>query len=144
MLIVLNAFLGLTAVGGGVTLLIGTFAPPLEMLEGSFFSSYLIPGLSLMAIVGGSALAAAVLLARAHPVSAFVSGFAGAAVVGFEVVEVMAIGSPPGPSRNLQVFYFVLGLTIGLLSVAFRLAGRRRGAGEKLQRLFRLSLRQTY
>jgi len=38
----------------------------------------------------------------------------------FEFVEVMAIGSPPGIARDLQIFYFTLGSLIVAFSIAFR------------------------
>jgi hypothetical protein len=61
-LIVLTSFLALTAVLGGLVLLTGSYAPPVEMLNGSMFSTYTIPALSLAVLVGGSAVFAAILL----------------------------------------------------------------------------------
>jgi hypothetical protein len=40
----------------------------------------------------------------------------------FEIVEIMAIGSPPGIARDLQIFYFTLGSPIVAFSIAFRVA----------------------
>ncbi len=68
-LIVLTAFLALTAIAGGAALAAGINAPPPEQLRGSLFTSFLIPGLALLVLVGGSALAAAILLLRRHPLS---------------------------------------------------------------------------
>ena len=116
LLIVLEAFLGLTAQAGGIGLLAGTSRPPLALLQGSPFSSYTIPGLVLLVIVGGSALAATILLLRQHTVGTLVSMVAGAMIVGFEMVEVLVVGSDPGVARTLQVFYFTLGLVIVVLS----------------------------
>jgi len=116
-LIVLDGFLALTAVAGGIGLLTGANAPSLEFLQGSPFSSYAIPGLALLVIVGGCALAATLLTWRRHPFGALASGLAGAVIIGFEIVEVLVIGSPPGIARNLQVFYFTLGLLIVVLAV---------------------------
>jgi hypothetical protein len=122
LLIALTLFLALTAFAGGVGLLMGFAAPPVEMLAGTLFPDYTIPGLGLFLIVGGSALAAAVLLVRRHPSAALASAWAGIAIIGFEAVEVLAIGSPAGVARNLQVIYMTLGLLLLVLSVAFRFA----------------------
>jgi hypothetical protein len=121
-LIVLVAFLALTAIAGGVALLAGVIAPPVEMLGGSPFGSYLIPGLALLFVVGGSALAATVMLVRGHPRGVAAAVVAGAMIIGFEIVEVLVIGSPAGVARNLQVFYFSLG---GLILVLAALLARR-------------------
>jgi hypothetical protein len=90
-LIVLDAFLALTAVAGGIGLLAGVNAPPVEMLAGSPFRSYTIPGLALLVIVGGSALVAAVVVLRRQRWGALASGVAAAMIVGFEIVEVLAL-----------------------------------------------------
>ncbi len=58
---VLLAFAALNAFGGGYYALLGAEGVPLEWLEGSPFSSYLIPGIFLFAVVGGAFLTAAVL-----------------------------------------------------------------------------------
>ena len=115
-LIVLDFFLAFTAIAGGVGLLFGLNAPPVEMLAGSPFRDYTIPGLALMALVGGGALIAGILTLRRHPNAPLASGAVGLMIIVFELVEVLAIGSPPGMSRNLQVFYFALGLLIIVLA----------------------------
>jgi hypothetical protein len=121
-LIVLNTFLAVTAVAGGVGLLTGAMKPSLEPLRGSPFSSYTIPGLALLVMVGGSALVATVLLLRRHAWGVLASGVAGVIIMGFEIVEVLVIGSEPGLARNLQVFYFTLGLLIAGLATAMWMA----------------------
>jgi hypothetical protein len=117
LLIGLEAFLGVTAAAGGLALLTGAIAPPPQLLAGSPFTSYTLPGLALLVLVGGSALAAMILLLRRHPWGAAASALAGVMIMGFEIVEVWAIGSEPGLARNLQLFYF----TLGLLSAALAL-----------------------
>jgi hypothetical protein len=120
MLIVLTAFLALTAFAGGIGLLANFNAPPVELLEGSPFSDYTIPGMLLFVVVGGSAGLAAYLLIRRHPVAALGSVFAGLAILSFEVVEVVVIGSEPGVARSLQIFYFSLGALILITSLTYR------------------------
>ncbi len=123
-LVALNGFLALTAVAGGVGLLSGAVAPPLEDLAGSVFRDYLLPGLALMLVVGGLALTATTLLLRRDRRAWVASAAAGLAIIGFESVEVLAIGSPAGLARNLQVFYFALGAALAVLAVWYRLLGQ--------------------
>jgi hypothetical protein len=136
-LIVLDAFLAVTAVAGGIGLLTGVNAPSTKWLEGSLFRSFTIPGLALLVIVGGCALAATALVLRpahrgpfpdpvpglrdgaaqgGHPWGALASGLAGVVIIGFEIVEVLIIGSPPGVARTLQIFYLALGLLIVIIA----------------------------
>jgi peptidoglycan/LPS O-acetylase OafA/YrhL len=129
-LIVLVAFLALTAIGGGIGLLTGSIAPGLELLAGSPFASYAVPGLALVVLVGGSALVATVGLIRRYPRAIQLAGLSGAMIVGFEVVEVLIIGSDPGVARNLQLFYFTLGLAILVVAGVLSVTSRRADSGE--------------
>jgi hypothetical protein len=129
LLIVLDAFLAVTAVAGGIGLLAGANTPALEWLEGSLFRTYTIPGLALLVIVGGCALAATALMLRRHPWGALTSGLAGMMIMSFEIVEVLVIGSPPGIARILQVFYFALGL-LSVVVAAGMWATERRPAAQ--------------
>ena len=116
-LIVLTIFLALTAVAGGIQLLEGTYAPSMEMLQGSIFPNWIVPGLSLFLIVGGSALFAATLLFRKSKFALLFSTTAGVIIMFFEFVEILAIGSPAGIARTLQIFYFGLGTAIIVTSM---------------------------
>ena len=111
-LIVLNIFLALTALAGCIQLVEGTYAPPVEMLTGSIFKDYTLPGLALGLVVGGSALLAAILSARQNKFADLSSIAAGMIIMFFEFVEVQIIGSPAGIARTLQIFYFSLGTLI--------------------------------
>jgi hypothetical protein len=115
-LILLNAFLALTAAAGGIALLTGWISPGIELLQGSPFTSYTIPGLALLLLVGGSAFVATVLMLLRHPYGVPASAVAGVMIIGFELVEVMVIGSPAGLARNLQLFYASLGLLIAVVA----------------------------
>ncbi len=125
-LIVLNAFLAFTAAAGGVGLLAGFGAPPADMLAGSPFRSFAVPGLALMVIVGGTAFAAAILLARRQPGGVPVSVAAGLVIIVFEIVEIAVIGSPAGAARAMQVFYLALGLLTLIISAILWLQQRRK------------------
>jgi hypothetical protein len=111
-LILLAFFLFVTAFLGGVALLLNFYTPPLDYLQGSVFTSFTIPGLALSLLVGGSGLFAAILLLRKSKYSLPFAATAGIIIMFFEFVEVMIIGSPPGPARFMQVFYFGLGTVI--------------------------------
>lgn len=120
-LTILDAFLGVTAVLGGLGLLSGVapLSPPLALLEGSPFASYLIPGLALLILLGGGGLLATMLMLRRSPWGVAVSGLIGAMVVVFEAVELIVIGF-----TGLLAFYVGLGLAILALSAWLWLATR--------------------
>ncbi len=118
---VLVVFGALTTLAGGIGLLTGAIATPLEWLEGSPFVNYIIPGLALAIIVGGSMLLAAATIFTGHEFGVLASGFAGLAMMIFEVVEVAVIDPYAGSSLSLaitlQVFFFALGLAIFILAL---------------------------
>jgi hypothetical protein len=116
-MLVLTIFLALTAFGGGIQLITGFYVPPVEMLHGSPFKDYTIPGLALGLIVGGSASFAAFLLIRKNKFATLASVSAGAIIMFFEFVEILVIGSPPGPARFMQILYFGLGTVIVVASL---------------------------
>jgi len=74
-LLVVEAFVAVTAVAGGLSLMVGALvpdlatvlSPPVEYLEGSAFSSYLVPGLALALVLGGIHTLAFILLRRRRP-----------------------------------------------------------------------------
>lgn len=116
-LIMLTIFLALSAIAGSFQLLEGTFAPPVEMLNGSVFKDFTIPGLALGLIVGGSAAFAAVLLIRKSIFAIMFATTTGVIIMFFEFVEVLAIGSPAGVARTLQILYFGMGTAIVVASL---------------------------
>ncbi len=71
LLIVLHIILGLGAIFGGVVLIIdpsgGIIQMPVTILEGSIFSSFLIPGIILLTLLGILPLLAAYGLVRNQP-----------------------------------------------------------------------------
>ena len=117
LLIVLTLFLSLAAFEGGVQLLIGFYTPPVEMLNGSIFKDFTIPGLALGIIVGGSALFTAILLIRKNKFSLPASVATGVIIMFFEFVEMLAIGSPAGPARFMQILFFGMGTVIIAASI---------------------------
>jgi hypothetical protein len=65
---------------------------PRSVLASTPFTDFMVPGLFLAVAVGGSTLAAAVLVARGARRASFVSLAAGVVVVGWIVVQVWLIG----------------------------------------------------
>ena len=116
-LIFLTGFLALTTFLGGIALIANWIAMPVAMLQGSPFSSYLIPGLALSIIVGGSALLATILLIRRSKFGLLFATTAGIIIMFFEFVEVLVIGSPAGVARTLQIIYFGLGTLITIAAL---------------------------
>ena len=115
-LIALTIFLAITAIPGGVMLVLNFFAPPVEQLHGSMFRDFTIPGLALALVVGGSALTSAIFLVRKSKFGAILAAAAGFIIIFFEFVEILVIGSPAGPSRVMQIGYFGLGTLIMVAS----------------------------
>ena len=117
---VLVVFGALTTLAGGIGLLTGAIAAPLNWLEGSPFVDYTIPGLALAVIVGGSMIFAAVTILTGHEIGVLASGFAGLAMMIFEIVEVPVIDPYAGNSLSLaislQIFFIALGLAIFVLA----------------------------
>jgi hypothetical protein len=118
---ILVVFGTLTTLAGGIGLLTGAIAAPLQWLEGSPFIDYTIPGLALAIIVGGSMLLAAATIFTGRQIGVLASGFAGLAMMIFEIVEVAVIDPYVGNwlslALTLQVFYFALGLAIFVLAL---------------------------
>ncbi|HLX40683.1 MAG TPA: hypothetical protein VKR42_09120 [Ktedonobacteraceae bacterium] len=121
-LLALNLFVGLTAIVGGIAILLGAFQMPGEWLQNTPFSSYQIPGMILAVFVGGSALVAAVAVMVRSEWDALASLVAGVILAGWIVSEVVMIGLQSG----LQPFYFAIGLLIiGLATLLLMTEWRR-------------------
>ena len=124
---IVTAFVALTAIGGGLALFFGLEASrfPVEWLQGTPFMDYTIPGLILAIAVGGSSLAATVLIFARNPAYPLVSMISGCLLVGFIIVEVLILKQvPPGPTVT-ELFYFVIGGLIILGALYVRIAENR-------------------
>src|SRR5579859_5423041 len=89
-LVVIELFVGLGAIMGGVGLITGAIPfiqMPLAYLQGTPFSDYTVPGLFLLFVIGGSFLFAAATIFTRHELGVLVSGLAGLLLLGFEAVE---------------------------------------------------------
>lgn len=109
----LAAFLAVTTILGGIGILLGVLGLDEADLDGSPFGSYVVPGLALLVLVGGTATVAVMLLQQRHPLAPFAAASAGAAMMIFEVVQMRYI-----PFHILQVVYLIVGAVI--VAVAIR------------------------
>jgi len=125
---VASAFVALTAVFGGIAVAAGVDKFPSEWLVGTPFTSYLIPGLILAIVVGGSAVVAAVEALRRSGTGALASMLAGAILLGWLVGERLILPPAAFPPQFewLEVIYIVIGLLLLLPGLVVWWAGRRR------------------
>lgn len=124
-LVAVDAFVALTAIGGGLALAFGlrTRRLPVEWLKRSPFHSYRIPGLILAVVVGGGAAVAAVATVRSAYVGGLASILAGALLMGQIIGEMLLLDQPDQPSR-IEIFYFAVGLLMTALGFVATMIGR--------------------
>lgn len=129
-LAILEAFVALTALGCGLGLEVGAIQFPLAWLVGTPFSDYVLPGLLMAVIVGGSSLLAAATIFTGGEVGVLISVLAGLLLLGFEFVEAAIIDPNVGNGLPLalgfQVGYSVLALIIVGLAGSLWMAEYRR------------------
>jgi hypothetical protein len=125
-LLVADGFVALTAVGGGVALATGLEGErfPLEMLHGTPFTSYVVPGLLLALVVGGSATAASLATIRSPMLGGIASVAAGAIMVGWIGGEALILDQPDAPTPT-ELLYAAVGGAMMLLGVRVWRAFRR-------------------
>ncbi|GAA1057911.1 hypothetical protein GCM10017608_03130 [Agromyces luteolus] len=112
-LLTVQVFVGITSVLGGAALVLGgvidlsgtALAIPRDVLEGSPFTSFVIPGLALAIVVGGTHLLAFAMLARRMRWAMVASAVAGFGMLVWVFVQMVFI-----PFSPLQSVYFGLGL----------------------------------
>jgi hypothetical protein len=131
--VVVNLFAALSAFAGALGLVMGFMNIPLSVLSGTAFADFTIPALLLGFVVGGSALAAALIaafgprrIAPCEPLrfDALVSAIAGCIMVGWMTIEVALIGL----GSWLQPTYLVVGLVlIGLAGLLQWVESRETG-----------------
>jgi hypothetical protein len=129
--LVLDAFVAVTAIGGGIALATGAEAArfPDEWLDRTPWTSYLVPGVILACVVGGSALVATVAVARRTP-------FGGPATVVAALVLAAQIGgeltllAQPGGPTPAELLY--LTIAAGMLGCGLLL--HRTGDGRPADR----------
>lgn len=124
-LFVVDAFVALTAVGGGIALVAGLENDrfPVAMLRGTPFGSFVIPGLILALVVGGSAAVGAVAMLLSPRAGALASMLAGVVMMGWIVGEVLILNQPSW--TWIEVFYFAAGLVMAVLGLMIGRVWRR-------------------
>jgi hypothetical protein len=112
-LIVVLGFNALSQIAGGIGLITGAVAPGLAILRGTPFADYMMPGVILVGVAGGSSLVALAVVWLASRLTGDFAGIAsGGITAGWIVGEVMLLGVISWP---LQALYLATGLlTAGL------------------------------
>ncbi len=116
----LELFVGLVAMCGGVVLAAGAGGLPGSVLARTPFTSWLLPGLALLALVGLPMLVAGVAVVTGSRYAGTLSIVAGVLLVGWLVTQVVVLGS----WSVLQPAMFVVALAIIVLALV---AGQRTG-----------------
>jgi len=127
-LFVASVFVALTAVGGGVTVAAGVDKFSADWLIGTPFGSYLIPGLILAVVVGGSAVVAAVAALCGLDAGALASVLAGAILLGWLAGERLILPSAAFSPQFwwLEAIYVAAGLMMVVPALTVRWAERGR------------------
>jgi hypothetical protein len=118
LLMLLDVFVALSAVGGGVSLAGATDGFPREWLEGSPFNSYVVPGLILAVAVGGAAAVASIAMIRRPILGAQLSTLAGLVLLGWIAGEMLLLhqnGAATSPRSTTELVYATVGLAMVLL-----------------------------
>jgi hypothetical protein len=118
--IVLEILLGIGAVGGGSLFVLAPdghlLGLPLNMLAGTPFHSFLVPGLLLFTFVGVAPLAAAAITARKLAIGPFAALAVGVTLMTWITVEMVLFA---GSTSLLWAFYLVLGTVIAAVGAAW-------------------------
>ena len=112
-LLVLQALIAVTAISGGVALILGSLntdlatvlSPPAEYLAGTPFTSYLVPGLILAVVIGGLHVVGFMLGITRHVLALIGAAAAGFALLIWVFVQMVVI-----PFSFLQAVYFAFGV----------------------------------
>lgn len=114
---------GISAVIGGIELIrTNGMGMPLEWLSNSPFDSFLIPGLILTFVVGGTSLAASYFLIKRHKYQHEASAIAGFGILIWIYVQITIVRQ----ASFLQTVYFISGIIILTLTFLLLKGGERR------------------
>jgi hypothetical protein len=116
-LLLIEALVGLSALGGGYGLLSDAEGLGLEdsWLEGSPFDDYTIPGLFLLIVIGGGGLLAAALTWRRSPLAAPAAVVMGGVLVVWLIVETASIAFQGWQQTAFLFIYGACALALILL-----------------------------
>jgi hypothetical protein len=125
---VIQIFVGLGAAVSGALLILypsgELLQAPLDMLKGSPFQNFLLPGIILFLVNGVGQFVAGVLTFRRHPLSGYVGAVFGFALMIWIFVQVNMIGG----GHSLQYSYFFFGVVETALS--FEIQNHLRSTGQ--------------
>jgi hypothetical protein len=122
-LLALHIFVGLGAVWGGLAGVINPWKPlgmPVEALQYSPFSNFMIPAIILLVVIGLGNILGAYMFRFKSRFQGYISGVCGLALIIFIVVQCIML--------HAVVFLHVLFFTIGLIQFALAiiiLSGKR-------------------
>lgn len=125
--VVVDLFEAVSALLGAAGLIVGFIGIPVTILTGTPFADFTMPALLLGCVVGGSALAAAVIaMFGPRQVDALATAVAGCVTVGWMTVEIAMIGL----GIPAQVVWFYVGLVmIGLAALLWLAEARPAASG---------------
>ena len=113
----LHGFVALGAFVGGGAAIVNPVSPlgaPVELLAGSPFRTFLVPGIFLFAVLGLGNAISLWLCARGSRLRGYATGIVGVAMVGWIVVQCVVMrGVAP-----IHIVYFVLGALQGVMALA--------------------------
>ena len=113
----IHLVVGLGALAGGYGAVANPYTPmgiPAEALEKGPFTSFLVPGLFLLVVLGLGNFVSAFLAAKKSRLSGYASGAMGAALAAWIVVQCWILQSIVA----LHVIFFAVGAVQGLLALA--------------------------
>ena len=109
-----DLFMATVAMGCGIALIAhpqDALGMTLEMLRGSPFATFTIPGVLLAGVIGGFYLIAGLLVLRRHQLGVLASGAAGIALMTWIAVQVSMV-----PSHPMQPAMFAYGFVTAVLA----------------------------
>lgn len=113
---IIQAFIGITAIGGGLRLVSnpnGLPDFPIEWLINSPFSNYFFPGLVLLIIIGFGFVVSSTLNFLRKRYSSGIAALLGICLILYMIIEVWFVGL-----RNvLQPLYFILGVIVLIIGL---------------------------
>ena len=125
----LHLFNAASAVGGGLALVAGGLGVPTTLLRHTPFESFVVPGIFLAVIIGGSATIGATALLAHRRRALVISGAAGAVMVGWIAGETVLVEG----FSWLQGLYLLTGAVAVAASIRLAQAERSRGDQEVLR-----------
>ena len=113
---ILQIFIGLGAVAGGIGLISGGLKFPLEWLSRSPFTDYLIPGIILLSVNGIGSLIGGIVSLKRYRYAGEIAFALGVFLTLWIVIQVYWIGD----IHWLHMLYFLLGIVESILGLLLR------------------------